>query len=196
MKKLLACLSILAVGASGSWLGCDEDGRYTLSWRFEDAEITSAGVCAERGVEVIRVTVFRAGTNNQVAGHIEPCSPAEQSGPGLSSGTYDLKVEALRFDGRVFRHPETQEQLVFGWVENVRVREGKRSPASITLTRAPRCLDGVDNDDDRLVDALDPGCWQLNSKGEIVTDEQGDHIYEPLDDDETDPATPLGSEGS
>jgi hypothetical protein len=175
--------------AIASWTGCDEWGRYNLTWTFDDAAVHSAQQCAERGIALVRVTVYAAGSDEIVDQHTNQCFPTERLGPRLNRGTYDLKVEGLRFDGKVFRHPQNGDQFVLGWVENVRVRNGQWTAAAVDLGRAPRCMDGVDSDGDGRVDAMDPGCWKLNSKGEVTYDEHGDPIYVPLDDAETDPAT-------
>lgn len=183
-------LAALALGAFGA--GCEETGRYQLLWRFEEAEIDSYGVCSARGVEKLRVEVYKSGTDEIRARHEIPCFPPSRRSPRMPTGVYDLRIEAVRYDGEVFRNPDTNEQLLLSWVDGVKIRQGKWSPVEVTFTRAPRCLDGVDNDRDGRVDAGDPGCWELDGDGEPVLDEEGNPVYSPFDDEEaqTDDASP------
>lgn len=173
-------------------LGCEDKGHYRLEWRFEESEIDSPLVCSKRGVEKLRVKVYHTGTTELVVTHEIPCYPPERS-RAMQTGVYDLKIEAVRFDGEVFRDPTNNEQLMIFWKDGVRISAGKSTPLEVTFTRVPQCLDGVDNDRDGSVDSGDQGCWEVDEDGEPVFDEDGNPLYLPFDDDEsqTQDASPL-----
>lgn len=179
--------AVCAVLAATSGTHCDGTGKYKIYWKFADAEISSAKVCSTRGVEKIQISVLKAGSNRTVTSHTARCYPAFRRGPALDPGTYDLRVEGLGFDGRPLSNPQTGEPYALSFAYGVRVREAKVVTVEVTLTRPPACADGVDNDEDGLVDSLDPGCWLTGDKGYVVVDADGRHTYVPGDDDETDP---------
>lgn len=178
-------LSVLAAGLSA----CDEKGTYSLEWQFSDVEITDPNICTQRGVASIRISAYKAGTQSLSRIHRFSCFPPDRAAR-LDPGTYDLKIEGLSAMGLPFVDPVTSDQYALGWITGLQIKEGKTSSATVVLARAPRCLDSVDNDGDGLVDALDPGCWEVDSKGYLVLDEQGRHTYMPTYDDETDPESP------
>ncbi len=156
---------------------CGEEGSYRLSWSLESGPIESARDCTGHGIGTIRVTAFDAGGGKRVAEF--HCWPPEAEGPGLPDGTYDLQVEALRLDGGSFEDPITGQHYGVAWVRGLEVVSGRKTPAEVILPVPPGCLDGVDNDEDGLVDAADPDCWARDDSGAVIRDEQGQVTWVP-----------------
>ena len=171
---------VATVGAA-----CDDQGRYRLTWSFDGKPLASARDCSRRGVDMIRITAYDQSGQKKGA-QVVRCFPAERRGPELDPGTYDIQVEAIRFDGRTFLDPETDQQLVMAWVRGVEVEEGEVTDISVDLVSAPACMDGVDNDADGLADFSDPGCWVTDASGIPLVDSLGRHTYDPADEDESD----------
>jgi len=167
--------------------GCDDSGRYRLAWSFSDGPVVDAADCSSRGVGQVQITVFRSGGGEQVGSQRVRCFPPQRLSMKLDPGTYDLQVEGIRFDGRSFLDPDTGGHLVMAWVRGVEVRSGETTDAQVQLLRPAKCLDGVDNDQDGLIDDMDPGCWKRDDKADILFDDQGRHMADPTHDDEQEP---------
>ncbi len=165
--------------------GCDDQGRYRLTWTFDGQQVSTAEDCSRRGVDLVRITAYdQAGAKK--GSQVVRCYPASRKGPELDPGTYDLQVEGIRFDGNPFFHPGTDQQLVMAWVRGLQIEKGGVTDLSVDLAAAPECMDGVDNDADGLADSTDPGCWVTDASGIPLVDGLGRHTYNPDDDDEAD----------
>ena len=142
-------LSLPLLGACGS------QGSYQLHWSItcktsqSTCPIETPKDCSDAGLDAISVQAVR-GTDqvHSLFPCFGPLGPTG-NGPGLGQGPIDLEVSALSPGGEVLVGPvSTTATIPPTGVISV----------DITLPRPPACNDGVDNDQDGLVDLADPEC--------------------------------------
>jgi hypothetical protein len=146
-------------------VGCGEKGTYELSWTIgcgdtesPDCIIRSAADCSSRGLDSVEVIVLPVSEETRA---IFPCfSPIwgpKGEGPGLETGEYDLSIFGITPGG---------QRLVGPLSLKATIPEQGAIKLQIDFPVPPQCADGVDNDDDGLVDAMDHGCSQSQGTSE------------------------------
>ncbi len=173
---LTCCAALVAVAPS---TGCDDSGKYRVTWSFSDldGEIDSAADCSRRGVERVVVTLENPTTGAVVKTNVLPCRNGDSGKLSVKRGTYRVRVQAYGGSDQPFLDPVTGEESLVEIAEGeLRVTDSGVAEASVVLTPNPRCADGVDNDGDGLVDAADPGCRDKNGDYLPTWDTEDDDV--------------------
>ncbi|TPV93852.1 MAG: hypothetical protein B7733_18230 [Myxococcales bacterium FL481] len=181
----------LAVSSLVGLLGaCQEPPSYRLRWGIEQRDnqtrsLTRRTQCSEVGLDEVWVQAFATETAPRgadgeatedgteasipVAEQRFPCFPrafqeeqAMLDGPALDAGTYELVLTGLVRGQRSYSRSEVRTEP-FVVEENATI---DLDPVYIPSPTA--CEDGLDNDEDGLVDLVDPSC-QDNPAGDEHT---------------------------
>lgn len=146
----------------GPLAGCEETGKFRVTWSFADGEITQASDCSSRGVDRVVITLENPDTGDIKKTTVRPCRDADSGEIEVATGTYRVRVQAFGGSTQPFVDPTTGEEALVELVEDLRVDASGVADAAVVFTRNPQCADGVDNDSDGLVDAADPDCRNKN----------------------------------
>lgn len=142
---LLLCAFIL--------IHCDSSGGYQLSWTIEGETITTSRQCSESGIDRLSV-VAKKGSSLKT--HYFSCFSDEGAtaiASGLDAGDYEIQVMPISLNGI---------SLSTAKVVNATIPEEGIIELSVDLDKPPACRDGIDNDNDGLVDYFDPDCYDMN----------------------------------
>lgn len=158
-QSILASVIVCAISSA-----CSESPSFDLRWAIATKDspeqappLTSVVQCSSVGISTVQVTT--TGANSFVDVRNFSCFPPEFSdpestvaGPELDPGTYLVSVIALGRNGSSWASSPAYEQ-------ELRI-EGKEPVllGDIVLLAPSPCEDGIDNDNDGLVDQSDPGC--------------------------------------
>lgn len=141
--------------------GCGGTSSYELHWKIrcdEQADgclVRNARDCSAAGIGAVEVGVVSNGGTKGRSFVTFPCFSAASGpagrGPDLGAGRYQLRVTPLSLSGQ----PVGTTDSV-----SVDVPDEGYKRVDIVLAHPAQCSDGIDNDDDGLVDLFDPGCKQ------------------------------------
>ena len=194
-RTQLLCLSAAAACALA---GCSEDPSFKFRWRVaanatelaDPPPLVNSRQCADVGISNVlaQVLVPDGGTRQGAPTGLVvwqrdyACFPLKfrdpdflATGPSLDSGDYTLLLTGRGRNGTTWladpSDPDS-DALVVATADLV-VGGGTRTvDAPLALLAPPQCQDGVDNDQDGLVDLGDPPC----RKGDPLTASEDDDI--------------------
>jgi hypothetical protein len=145
-------------------VGCEAKGDYRVSWTIDGAPVESALDCSSHGIDRIEVSMTRLSDGLQRK-TVHACSAGSTGTQSAGEGTWEVTVKAFGPNGAEFIDPVTGEVALEVNIAELAVSDdGNRTEGSVDLIPNPQCSDGVDNDADGLVDALDPGCRDKNGE--------------------------------
>jgi hypothetical protein len=87
---------------------------------------------------------------------------------GGNSSLFDGIIDDVRIYGRALSPGEIQQlydscsgsgESAAGTIDELYETNNCSPPYVFSIPPKPECSDGIDNDDDELIDGLDPGCW-------------------------------------
>ena len=148
MRRSLLQVLFVAGGAVALG-GCQDQGSYTVSWRFVGEDANTG--CGQHGVDSIRILGTDTGGDTDNFAVLCTDYTATHS-VTVGSWTFAIRQVDVRGQGIDPVDPPTATGDV------VKDRNVVLTPDTVELTPRPACGDGVDNDGDGRVDMDDPDC--------------------------------------
>ena len=175
--------ALLGLGILAGLGACQEPPSYRMRWSLEGKGVPTVAHCSESGVLEVRARAF-VDAETFTGEVVLPCAAeglddpeALVDGAALAPGHYALQVRGFdraglpwqAADGQTEPDPDVTgctddasaclpTELVCGCA-SLEVREGETVELpEFVLVPPPECSDGIDNDEDGVVDDRDPSC--------------------------------------